>query len=220
MWITLISSSLVIIFETLCHVSDDPPCRQDRPPVLCVPVFQRLVPGETCTETDLGSVQTAYQVWKNVLMSSLNFLKGDWAPVKPNLFCFQALQVGISGPEHPSSGSSLFPGPLLSPPHTVRSCVLWRPAVWLLGPLTAAEAVQRHHEAGCVWRACGDAEVTGSHPGAGSRGECACFFWSCDGAWIHLSSLCFFMWSSPSRSNGSRLPPRTPSLSSDSTFVL
>lgn len=65
------------MFETLCHVSDDPPCRQARPPVLCVPVFQRLVPGETCTETDLGSVQTAYQVWKNVLMSSLNFLKGD-----------------------------------------------------------------------------------------------------------------------------------------------
>lgn len=65
-WITFIRSSLVVIFGTLCHVSDDPPCRQARPPVLCVPVFQRLVPGETCTETDLGSVQTADQVWKNV----------------------------------------------------------------------------------------------------------------------------------------------------------
>lgn len=80
----------------------------------------------------------------------------------------QAIQTGLFGPERPSSRFSLFPGPVFSPFGSVRGCVVWRPAVWLLGPLTPAEEIQHRHEAGCVWRTCGDAEVAGSHYGAGT----------------------------------------------------
>lgn len=83
-------------------------------------------------------------------------------------FHFQAIQAGLFGPKHPSSRSSLLPGPVFSTFSPVWSCVFWRPPVWLLGPLTSPEEVLRCHEAGCVWRTCGDAEVTGGHPGAGN----------------------------------------------------
>ncbi len=94
--------------------------------------------------------------------------KGGRASVKPSLIHSQAIQAGLFGPERLSSRSCLLPGPLLCSFDPVRSCVFWRPAVWLLGPLTPAEEVQRHHEAGSVWRTRGDAEVTWSHSGAGT----------------------------------------------------
>lgn len=81
---------------------------------------------------------------------------------------FQEHQAGLFGPKRPSSRSGLIPGLVFSPCVPVWSCVFWRPAVWLLGPLAPAEEVQHHHEAGGVWRARGDAEVSGGHSRTGN----------------------------------------------------
>lgn len=77
------------MFRTFCHVLGDPSCCQARPPVLRVPVFQWLVPGETYSETGLGSVQTADQVFKlfDVLLLLVQNLTA-LLQIKPNLFHF------------------------------------------------------------------------------------------------------------------------------------
>lgn len=79
------------------------------------------------------------------------------------IFLFQAVQVRLFGPQCSSSRLGLVSGLVPRAPDPVRSRVFRRPAVWLLAPSAAAEALQRHHEAGCVRRARGDAAVAGGH---------------------------------------------------------
>lgn len=175
------------MFRRCRPVSGDPSCRQTGPPVLCVPVLQWLVPGEAGSETDLGSLQTSDQVLECCTVNRAE-RRASWALVKSNLSHFQAVQAGLSGPPRPSSRPGVLPGPVLGPPDPVRSRVLRWPAVWLLGPPTAAEAVQRHHEAGCVWGARGDAEVSGRHPGTGNGRFylSTSFLWSNNRVWLFI----------------------------------